>query len=70
MNFSPGEDDQEQSPVDGTSIPIPIDSLHSSPPPFSQEDTCVTRTGRSRSVVWLHSKKVLVDGKEKAACNY
>ncbi|KAJ0091752.1 hypothetical protein Patl1_13598 [Pistacia atlantica] len=70
MNFPPSKDDQKQSPIDGTSIPIPIDSPRSSPPPFSQEDTCITGTGRSRPIVWLHFKKVLVDGKEKAECNY
>ncbi|XP_031272245.1 zinc finger BED domain-containing protein RICESLEEPER 2-like [Pistacia vera] len=70
MNIPPDGNDKEQSPAQGTSIPITTDTPCSTLPPLPPKETYITGTGRTRSVVWQHFKKFIVDGKEKAECNY
>ncbi|KAJ0089938.1 hypothetical protein Patl1_12580 [Pistacia atlantica] len=68
-----GQSVQMQSPPEGSgdyeetlSNHIP----HSSPVRISTKENHVTRSGRTKSVVWHHFQKVKVDGKDKAECNY
>ncbi|XP_044493362.1 zinc finger BED domain-containing protein RICESLEEPER 3-like [Mangifera indica] len=48
-----------------------LDSPYSSPLQNALANSLVTDpTGRCKSIVWEHFKKVKVDGKDKAECNY
>ncbi|XP_031256250.1 uncharacterized protein LOC116114236 isoform X1 [Pistacia vera] len=70
MQSPPDESNQMQSPIDESNEPMPADSPCLSPLQISPDDAWGTGIGRSKSVVWLHFKKVKVDGKDKAECNY